>query len=131
MEVLSARVSTGKTAPPKRYTEATLLTAMEHPPTQGMDRAQGKILEETGGLGTPATRADIIEKLFDAFCIERQGKEIRPTSKGRQLIGLVPPDLKSAALTAQWEQRLQRISKRAGKSARLPHRNAKIRNQPR
>ena len=67
VEVLSARVSTGKTAPPKRYTEATLLTAMEHPPTQGMDRAQGKILEETGGLGTPATRADIIEKLFSAF----------------------------------------------------------------
>lgn len=71
VEVLSARVSTGKTAPPKRYTEATLLTAMERPPTQGMDRAQGKILEETGGLGTPATRADIIEKLFSAFYLYR------------------------------------------------------------
>ncbi len=84
---------------------------MEHPGGQVQDQKLRRTLEETSGLGTPATRADIIEKLFDAFCIERQGKEIRPTSKGRQLIGLVPPDLKSAALTAQWEQRLQRISK--------------------
>ena len=82
VEVLSARVSTGKTAPPKRYTEATLLTAMEHPPTQGMDRAQGKILEETGGSGTPATRADIIEKLFSAFYIERRGRSRSPPPRG-------------------------------------------------
>lgn len=104
-------LSPGQTKPPARYTEATLLTAMEHPGGQVQDQKLRRTLEETSGLGTPATRADIIEKLFDAFCIERQGKEIRPTSKGRQLIGLVPPDLKSAALTAQWEQRLQRISK--------------------
>lgn len=111
LPVRQATVAAGKTKPPARYTEATLLTAMEHPAGQLSDQKLRSVLEETSGLGTPATRADIIEKLFDSFCIERQGKEIRPTSKGRQLIDLVPPDLKSAALTAQWEQRLQLISR--------------------
>ncbi len=108
--VLSARVNTGKTAPPKRYTEATLLTAMEHPQAQVKDREQSRILEETGGLGTPATRADIIEKLFSAFYIERRGKELVPTSKGKQVVELAPADLRSAALTAQWEKRLADIA---------------------
>ena len=66
---------------------------------------------ERKGLGTPATRADIIEKLFSAFYIERRGKELVPTSKGMQLVELAPPDLRSAALTAQWEDRLARIAK--------------------
>ncbi|NCB63853.1 MAG: DNA topoisomerase III [Clostridia bacterium] len=117
MEVLDARVNAGKTAPPKRYTEATLLTAMEHPAAQVSDRAQSKILEETGGLGTPATRADIIEKLFSAFYIERRGKELVPTSKGRQVVDLAPEDLRSAQLTAQWETRLGRIAKGQEKEA--------------
>lgn len=111
LPVNRAVVAAGKTKPPARYTEATLLTAMERPAGQVSDQKLRSVLEETSGLGTPATRADIIEKLFGSFCIERQGKEIRPTSKGKQLIGIVPPDLKSAALTAQWEQRLQLISK--------------------
>lgn len=110
VQVLSARVNTGKTAPPKRYTEATLLTAMEHPQAQVKDREQSRILEETGGLGTPATRADIIEKLFSAFYIERRGKELVPTSKGVQVVGLAPADLRSAQLTAQWEKRLGDIA---------------------
>ena len=93
VEILSARADAGKTAPPKRYTEATLLSAMEHPGVA--DREQGKILEETGGLGTPATRADIIEKLFSAFYMERRGKELVPTSKGVQVVGLAPADLRS------------------------------------
>lgn len=109
--VLSARVNTGKTAPPKRYTEATLLTAMEHPQSQVKDREQNKILEETGGLGTVATRADIIEKLFSAFYVEHRGKEIVPTSKGRQVVELAPHDLRSAELTAQWEKQLGGIAK--------------------
>lgn len=104
-------LATGQTKPPARYTEATLLTAMEHPGGQVQDQKLRKTLEETSGLGTPATRADIIEKLFDSFCMERAGKEIRPTSKGKQLIEIVPSDLKSAALTAQWEQQLQLIGK--------------------
>lgn len=111
MKVLSARLITGQTKPPARYTEATLLTAMEHPVSQVSDRAEAKILEETSGLGTPATRADIIEKLFSAFYIERRGKELIPTSKGIQLVGLAPEDLRSASLTAKWEDRLAAIAK--------------------
>ena len=108
--IQSARVNVGKTAPPKRYTEATLLSAMEHPGSQVGDREQSRILEETGGLGTPATRADIIEKLFSAFYVERRGKELVPTSKGIQVVGLAPADLRSARLTAQWEKRLGDIA---------------------
>lgn len=108
--VLSTKVGTGKTAPPKRYTEATLLTAMEHPTALVGDRGQSKILEETGGLGTPATRADIIEKLFSSFYMERRGKELVPTSKGMQVVELAPAELRSAALTAQWESRLGEIA---------------------
>lgn len=111
IKVASVQVTAGKTPPPPRYTEATLLTAMEHPQTQVEDKALRKILEETSGLGTPATRADIIEKLFSAFYIERRGKELAPTSKGLQLVELVPEELRSAALTAKWEDRLARIAK--------------------
>jgi DNA topoisomerase-3 len=111
LKILSAKVSSGKTSPPKRYNEATLLTAMEHPSAQVDDKNLSKTLEETGGLGTPATRADIIEKLFSAFYAERNGKEIIPTAKGIQLIGLVPEELKSAELTARWETCLGAIAK--------------------
>lgn len=111
MKVRQAKLTTGKTSPPARYTEATLLTAMEHPQAQVEDKNLQKILQETSGLGTPATRADIIEKLFSAFYVERHGKELVPTSKGIQLIGLAPEDLRSAALTAKWEDRLARIAK--------------------
>ena len=105
------RICAGKTTPPARYTEATLLTAMENPTGQVDDGSLRDALKTAGGLGTPATRADIIEKLFDSFCIERRGKEIHPTSKGRQLIEIVPSDLKSAELTARWEQKLSLIAK--------------------
>lgn len=105
------RIVAGKTTPPARYTEATLLSAMENPTGQVDDGSLKDALKTAGGLGTPATRADIIEKLFDSFCVERRGKEIFPTSKGKQLIEIVPPDLKSAELTARWEQRLSLIAK--------------------
>jgi DNA topoisomerase-3 len=105
------RAINGKTAPPKRFTEATLLSAMEHPGKYMDNKALREVIEGTSGLGTPATRADIIEKLFDTFYVERHGKEIVPTSKGIQLIDLVPPDLKSPELTAKWEQNLSSISK--------------------
>ena len=105
------RLCAGKTSPPARYTEATLLSAMENPTGQVDDGSLKDALKTAGGLGTPATRADIIEKLFDSFCVERRGKEIFPTSKGKQLIEIVPPDLKSAELTARWEQRLSLIAK--------------------
>ena len=84
---------------------------MENPVSQVQDSKLRSVLSQTSGLGTPATRADIIEKLFDSFCIERRGKEIVPTKKGRQLVRIVPSDLKSAALTAKWEEQLQGIAK--------------------
>jgi len=70
-----------------------------------------KTLGETGGLGTVATRADIIEKLFSSFLLEKQGKDILITDKTRQLLKLVPEDLKKPELTADWEMKLSRISK--------------------
>ena len=110
-KVSSVKTINGKTKPPARYNEATLLTAMEHPGKFVDNKALRETLEATSGLGTPATRADIIEKLFDTFYIERKGKEIVPTSKGTQLVSLVPTDLKSPELTANWEQQLSLISK--------------------
>lgn len=101
-----------QTKPPTRFNEATLLSAMENPQKYvQMDSELSKTLGETGGLGTVATRADIIEKLFNSFYIEKKGKEIIPTSKGRQLIDLVPDELKSPLLTAKWERELDLISR--------------------
>lgn len=111
LSVLSASLKPGKTSPPARYTEATLLSAMEHPAGQVTDKNLSRILEETSGLGTPATRADIIEKLFSTFYVERRGKELVPTSKGIQLVSLVPEELRSAELTARWEDQLSGIAK--------------------
>ena len=111
IQVQSLSLKPGKTSPPARYTEATLLTAMEHPSAAVSDKALSKILEETSGLGTPATRADIIEKLFSTFYVERRGKDLVPTSKGIQLVELVPEELRSAELTARWEDKLSAIAK--------------------
>ncbi len=101
-----------QTVPPARFNEATLLSAMENPQKYvNLGKDAAKTLNETGGLGTVATRADIIEKLFNSFVIEKKGKEIYPTSKGKQLIDLVPADLKSPLLTAKWERQLDNIAK--------------------
>ena len=108
----SVDLSKGQTKPPDRFNEGTLLSAMENPQKYiSIDKDSAKTLNETGGLGTVATRADIIEKLFNSFVIEKKGKEIIPTSKGRQLIDLVPKELKSPLLTAKWEKKLDGISK--------------------
>ncbi|MGC7949972.1 DNA topoisomerase III [Bacillus sp. II_CA] len=105
--------TSGQTKAPARFNEATLLSAMENP-TKYMD-AQNKqladTLKSTGGLGTVATRADIIDKLFNSFLIEKRGKDIHITSKGRQLLDLVPEELKSPTLTGEWEQKLEAIAK--------------------
>ncbi|AFM40194.1 DNA topoisomerase III [Desulfosporosinus acidiphilus SJ4] len=111
LKSLSIRLDSHKTKPPSRHTEATLLYAMEHPAQMIEDRQLRDIMAQSHGLGTPATRAEIIEKLFNSFYMNRQGKEIVPTSKGIQLINLVPEELKSPELTAQWEQQLNEISK--------------------
>lgn len=91
--VTRVKMNEGQTKPPAYYNEATLLTAMEK-----------------GGLGTVATRADIIDKLFNTFLMEKKDKDIYVTSKGRQLLELVPEDLKKPALTADWEKKLTAIS---------------------
>lgn len=103
----------GETKPPAPFNEATLLSAMENPARymENESRDLIKTIGETGGLGTVATRADIIEKLFNTFLIEKKGKDIFITSKGKQLLELVPEDLKSPTLTAKWEQKLDAISK--------------------
>lgn len=112
LKVLSASTNKGQTKPPARFNEGTLLSAMENPHKYiKVDKESAKTLGETGGLGTVATRADIIEKLFNSFVIEKRGKEIHPTSKGKQLIELVPRELKSPLLTAEWESQLEEISK--------------------
>ncbi|MCL2046709.1 MAG: DNA topoisomerase III [Oscillospiraceae bacterium] len=116
LELKSCEITTGKTKPPSRYNEATLLTAMENPSDSTMSSELRSVLKTTSGLGTPATRADIIEKLFSSFYVERRWKEIVPTSKGIQVVNLAPEDLKSATLTAKWEQELALISKGESKS---------------
>lgn len=97
LKIYSVSIESKKTNPPSYLNEATLLTEMEK-----------------HNLGTVATRADIIEKLFNSFFIELKNKEIHITSKGRQLLDLAPKDLKSPELTAKWEKTLTDISK--GKS---------------
>ncbi|MEK3809517.1 MULTISPECIES: DNA topoisomerase III [Bacillus] len=111
--------TSGQTKPPARFNEGTLLSAMENPSAfmQGEEKGLVKTLGETGGLGTVATRADIIEKLFNSFLIEKKGQDIFITSKGKQLLQLVPEDLKSPALTAEWEQKLSAIAAGKLKSA--------------
>lgn len=103
----------GQTKPPAPFNEATLLSAMENPVKymENSSKDLNRIIGETGGLGTVATRADIIEKLFSSFVIEKKGKDIFITSKGRQLLELAPEDLKSPILTAKWEQKLAQIAK--------------------
>ena len=113
LKVLRAALNTGKTKPPARFTEATLLAAMENPVKfmETRDKEAVKTIGETGGLGTVATRADMIEKLFHSFMMEKKGNEIHITSKAKQLLELVPEDLKKPELTADWEMKLSQIAK--------------------
>ena len=114
LNVLSVDETTGKTRPPSPFNEATLLSAMENPAKYMADAGKDliKTINQTTGLGTVATRADIIEKLFKTFSIEKKGKDIFTTAKGRQLLELVPEDLKSPVLTAKWEQKLIAIAQK-------------------
>lgn len=112
VKILSVSKNKCFTKAPARFNEATLLSAMEKPHLYvNVDQKAAKTLGETGGIGTVATRADIIEKLYNMFYIEKNGKEIIPTSKGKQLVELVPADLKSPLLTAKWENELEMISR--------------------
>lgn len=104
--------TSGTTTPPSHLTEATLLSAMEKPSKymKGLSPQVIKQLDEAGGLGTVATRADIIEKLFASFVIEKKDQAIFITPKGTQLLSLAPEKLRSPVLTAQWEGQLTNIA---------------------
>jgi len=102
VRVKSCVLKKGLTQPPPRYTEATLLTVMEK-----------------HNLGTPATRADIIEKLLQTEAIQRKGNQLIPTGKGTQLLELVPEELSSPELTAKWERELEAIARGQGDKVRF------------
>lgn len=112
LKPISFLLTEGKTKPPALFNEATLLSAMENPVhfMEEKDKEMVKTLGETGGLGTVATRADIIDKLFGSFLMEKKGKDILITSKGKQLLELVPQDLKKPELTATLEMKLGKIA---------------------
>ena len=105
-EPVAASVTEHFTSPPKPYTEDTLLSAMENAGKEDMpDEAERK------GLGTPATRAAIIEKLVSGGFVERKGKNLIPTKAGVNLVTVLPELLTSPKLTADWEQRLNEVAK--------------------
>ena len=105
----AVKVLEKKTSPPKPYTEATLLTAMEKAGKELEDKELKESMKGKG-LGTPATRAGIIEKLISTGYVERKKKNLLPTQQGITFIELLPQSIKSVELTANWEQRLQDIS---------------------
>ena len=115
------KVTQGKTSPPPYLNEATLLSAMENPTAflAKDEKDLAKTLVQTGGIGTVATRADIIEKLYGKFFVEKIGQDIRMTQKGRQLLELVPEELKSPALTGVWEKKLRDIEAKTLKPSRF------------
>ncbi len=98
-----------QTKPPKRYTEAALLAAMENAGRLLEDKDMADTLKSAGGIGTPATRAAIIERLIRVGYIQRQKKTLLPTPKGETLIDLVPEQVKSVEMTAEWEEGLRQI----------------------
>ena len=105
-EDVAASVAEHFTSPPKSYTEDTLLSAMERARAEDMpDDAERK------GLGTPATRAAILEKLVQMGFVQRKGKQLLPTKDGINLAAVLPEALTSPALTAEWETRLSEIAK--------------------
>ncbi len=113
VNVTGMEVQEKETQPPRPYDDATLLAAMRHAGREIDDDALAAAMKGSG-LGTPATRAEIIEKLIRTGYIERQRKQLRATDKGKALIGMVAEPLRSPELTARWEQRLADIEQGSG-----------------
>ena len=105
-ETVSASVREGKTSPPKHYTEDSLLAAMETAGAGDMPEDA-----ERKGLGTPATRAATLEKLVSAGFMQRKKKQLIPTEKGTNLILVLPDNIKSPTLTAEWESMLKQVER--------------------
>ncbi|MEA1049819.1 DNA topoisomerase 3 [Lamprobacter modestohalophilus] len=116
VHVASLDLAERETQPPKRFEDATLLNAMKYAGREIEDKALAAAMKGAG-LGTPATRAETIEKLIRTGYVERQRKQLVSTDKGRALIGLVAEPLKSAELTAGWEQRLKDIEEGRAEAA--------------
>lgn len=110
LNVNSLKILSKKTKPPKQYTEASLLSAMENA-GRFVENEELKEQLKENGLGTPATRASIIERLIQVKYIERKGKTLSPTQKGQKLIAIIPAGLKSPEFTGKWEKGLSQISK--------------------
>lgn len=106
VDLVSAAIEEKKTRPPGRYTDATLIKAMK---SAGRVSGNAEKAEKEAGLGTPATRASIIEKLISVGYVERRGKHLAPTGKGEELVDLVPEELRSPQMTAEWESLLQKV----------------------
>ena len=107
-EKVKAAAKEGATSPPRHFTEDLLLSAMEH--AGAKEFAQIGDVERTG-LGTPATRAGVLEKLVRGGFLERKGRQLLPTKKGTDLIAVLPDTVKSASLTAQWESGLKDVER--------------------
>lgn len=108
MAVSDARLHEGATSPPKRYTEDSLLSAMENAGAEEFAQIEDV---ERKGLGTPATRAGVIEKLVKSGFVERKKKLLVPTARGMELINVLPETVKSAKLTAEWEAALKEVER--------------------
>lgn len=110
LELIESKILSKETKAPPRFTEGTLIDAMKSIGRLVKDDAHRKILKETAGIGTEATRASIIETLFKRNYLEKNGKAISSTEKGKKLIAVLPKVVTDPILTAQWEQDLDRIS---------------------
>ncbi|HHX60885.1 MAG TPA: DNA topoisomerase III [Epulopiscium sp.] len=110
VEVKETEVLAKKTSPPRAYTEGTLLSAMENAGRFVEDEELKEQMKD-GGLGTPATRAAIIERLLQVGYIERKGKQVIPTEKGIKIIEVLPPEIQSPEMTGKWEKGLTSIAK--------------------
>ncbi|MBO1198088.1 DNA topoisomerase III [Staphylococcus simiae] len=106
-------IKTHQTTPPEYFNEGSLLKAMENPQNyiEMKDKKHAQTLKQTGGIGTVATRADIIDKLFNMNAIESRDGKIKVTTKGKQILELAPIDLTSPLMTAQWEEKLMLIER--------------------
>ncbi len=111
--VVEVEAKQSRTRPPERYTDASLLRAMQSVGRQFDDDALRQVLSQKG-LGTPATRAAIIERLIEVGYVERHARHLLPTAKGRQVVETLPVrELTSAELTAEWEMRLQQVQEQS------------------
>ncbi|CAM4152531.1 DNA topoisomerase III [Staphylococcus schweitzeri] len=113
VSIKKVQIKEHETTPPEYFNEGSLLKAMENPQNfiQLKDKKYAQTLKQTGGIGTVATRADIIDKLFNMNAIESRDGKIKVTSKGKQILELAPEELTSPLLTAQWEEKLLLIER--------------------